>query len=320
MFNTLYHYGSNRRCFGILKVQEFRMNDIRKSNDYRELLMIYPEIFDVILDKYKQAPFPFKYEHLEDSAAMRSLVYQTEDLIDHALDSGDFSNFVTCFSEASDMLSQWRGYANDGKGCCLGVSFDALNKYCDNSNGVLLLKKVQYVTKEELSEITEQTATEILSELKGLRKWIVENMTFDDEADDTDGLLGFNFHGMIKSALTDSLTLKSSGFSEEKEWRLFLATQAYKKPEWVLGEDRKMVGPRGFEETLSYLRNNICFNITEDNISPYIAIHFRDFESAPVCEFWLGPKSKISRCDLELFLAKEGYSGLKICESNISYR
>lgn len=320
MISTLYHYGSNRRCFGILKDREFRMSDIRKSNDYRELLMLYPEIFDIILDKYKQAPFPFKYEHLDSVAAMQALVYQTEDMIDHELDSGDFSNFVTCFSETPDMLSQWRGYANDGKGCCLGFSFDALKEYCDNSNGVLLLEEVRYVTKDELSEIAVQTATDILSELKGLRKWIVENMTFDDDADDTDGLLGFNFHGMIENTLTDSLVLKSSGFSEEKEWRLFLATQAYKKPEWVLGEAKKIGGPRGFEETLSYLRNNIQFNITEDNISPYVTIRFRDFASIPVCEFWLGPKSQISKCDLELFLAKEGYLGLKICESNISYR
>ena len=76
MVNTLYHYGSNKRCFGILKDQEFRMSDIRKSNDYRELLMIYPEIFDVILAKYDRESFPFKYEHLEGSAAMRALVYQ----------------------------------------------------------------------------------------------------------------------------------------------------------------------------------------------------------------------------------------------------
>lgn len=145
-------------------------------------------------------------------------------------------------------------------------------------------------------------------------------MTHDDEAEDTDGLLAFNFQDMIETLLVHSLTFKGAGFAEEKEWRLFLCSQAYKQPDWVLGATEDMKGPQGFSETLTFLRNRIEFNITEDNISPYVPVCFNDFDSVPIKEIWLGPKSRISECDLKLYLADKGYNNVRIARSNISYR
>ncbi len=320
MSQILYHYGSNRRCFGILKDGAFRMSDIRKSNDFNELLLLYPQLLKEILKQYETAPFHFEYEGLEGTEAISALVTLAKELTDEALESGEFSNFVTCFSENPDMLSQWRGYANDGKGCCLGFSFDELKNYCEHSKGILRLEKVQYVTEKEISMLTVQFAKGILFELKGLREWITEKMTHDETGRDTDGLLAFNFQGMVESLLTDSLIYKSAGFSEEKEWRLFLSVQAFKMPDWVLGEQQKMYGPTGFSETLDFLRGNIQFNISEDNLSPYLPIHLNAFQMNPLREIWLGPKSKISRGDLELFLAQHSCQTVKIFESSIPYR
>lgn len=320
MLKTLYQYGSNRRCFGILNDRAVRLCDIRKSNDYDELLIMYPQIFYEILTQYQSAPFPFKFENLNDVSAMSRLVSMTNIILDKKLDTGDFSNFVTCFSEAPDILSQWRGYAEDGKGCCLGFSMSALQKYCERSNGVLRLEKVNYVTRTEVDALVKQFAKEILKSLRDLRQWIVAEMTHDDDAEDTDNLLAYNFHGMIESLLVDSLTFKGDGFAEEKEWRLFLGSQAYKQPYWVLGTAEDMKGPQGFSETLSFLRDRIEFNITEDNISPYVPVYFDDFDSIPIEEIWLGPKSNISGCDLKLYLATKGYNNVRIALSNISYR
>lgn len=320
MVKTLYQYGSNRRCFGILNDHAVRLCDIRKSNDYDELLIMYPQIFNEILTQYRQAPFPFKFEGLTDMSAMYRLVSMTRHYLNDELNSGDFSNFVTCFSEEPDILSQWRGYADDGKGCCLGFSTSAIQKYCEGSNGVLRLEKVNYVTQAEVNNLVQQFANGILKALRDLREWIVAEMTHDDEVEDTDGLLGYNFCCMIEKLLVHSLIFKGDGFAEEKEWRLFLTSRAYKKPEWVLDADRITKGPRGFSETLTFLRNRIEFNISEDNISPYVPIDFGDFEDMPVQEIWLGPKSKISTYDLKLYLTSKGYDSIKIIRSRISYR
>lgn len=70
----LYQYGSNKRCFGILSERAVRLCDIRKSNDYNELLIMYPQIFHEILAQYQNSPFPFKFQGLNDMPALYELV------------------------------------------------------------------------------------------------------------------------------------------------------------------------------------------------------------------------------------------------------
>lgn len=73
------------------------------------------------------------------------------------------------------------------------------------------------------------------------------------------------------------------------------------------------------------MRNNIEFCISDDNISPYLELPFFEMEKEDdservVQELWLGPKSRISKADIELFLAQNGYSGVKIHRSETSHR
>ena len=37
----------------------------------------------------------------------------------------------TCFSEERDLLSQWRGYANDGAGFSVTFDKEKLDRYCE---------------------------------------------------------------------------------------------------------------------------------------------------------------------------------------------
>ncbi len=318
--DLLYHYASNQKGFGILSSKSIRLSDICKSNDYRELTLFFPDIFDAIFIAFKESPFDLKYEGKYGEDALISLCELTERMIGHAIECGDFSNFVLCFSEQSDLLSQWRGYANDGQGISIGFSKELLKKICDEDSGILRLEKVVYINEEQRQHLINELSAEVIENLKGLRKWIVNEMTHDDSSSDTDGLLGFNFHGMIESILIDSLKYKPIGFEEEKEWRLFLCDHAYKNPEWVLGEEREMMGPRFFSETLSFLRNKIAFNITDNNICPYVPIEFSVIGDNVVKEIWIGPKSKIVKKDMELFLAQYGYQNIQVLFSETSYR
>ena len=40
----------------------------------------------------------------------------------------DFRYYVTCFSYQNDLLSQWRGYADDGRGAAIGFDLDVLKE------------------------------------------------------------------------------------------------------------------------------------------------------------------------------------------------
>lgn len=296
------------------------MGDISKSNDAAELELFFLELHRLIFRKYVENPFPFKIAHYEDVDAMRELVQTSERIWDNRFKNGEFTNFVLCFSEKRDCLSQWRGYADDGRGCCIGFSKDALRQFCDATNGVLRFERVTYVSEEKMAELIGILADGILNELRTLRAWIVDNMTHDDNDPDTDGLLRYNFDGMIEKAFTDSLRLKAMPFFEEQEWRIFLARQAYKTPEWVYEKPEKMGGPHLFNETLNFLNNRIDFWWSNNDLIPFCSLSFDDFSTVPVKEILLGPKNKIRESDLVLFLRKYGYPQIDVAVSDITYR
>ena len=316
----IYHYSSNQKCFSILSTQTLRMSDIQKSNDYQELDRFYPDLLSYISAQYDKNPFPLSYDGAQDRKALDLLLDATYGIWGDKFETGAFSNFVACFTESCDVLTQWQAYADNANGCCIGFSLSALKNYCKKTNGVLRLEKVKYLSPVEFIDVMVDHAQCILDELNGLREWIVENMTMDDADPDTDGLLWFNFSSMLGQAFTDSLRYKSTNFAHEKEWRMFFSNQAYKNADWVLGEERKLLGPNGFSETLSFLRNKISFNITANDLVPYFPIEFREFKKCPVTSIWVGPKSKIRKEDISLYMKKYGYENVEIKFSNISYR
>lgn len=318
--NLLYHYSSNRGCFGILDDKYIRMSDILNSNDYEELQLFYPDVLFAIEKLYINDPFELKYNALHNIDALRELLDMTQRMIDDSLQKKTFSNFVVCFSEKKDTLSQWRGYADDGKGMCIGFSKENLEKKCLIDHSIFRLEKVRYLTPAAQQEKVHEFATEVINLLKTLRAFIVQEMTLDDDSPDTDGLLSFNFHACIENIMTETLMYKKDSFQEECEWRLFLRNQAYKHPEWVVGEPESFIGPNGFNSTVSYLRNKIKFNIATDNISAYVPLSFSEFEEPVIKSIWMGPKSRVCKGDLELYLAQREYKNIELFHSHSSYR
>lgn len=316
----LYHYCSNIKCFSILGNKNIRLSDIQKSNDYRELSLFFPAILDCLDNLYYQSPFEFKYAKRKKSSAFRKLLDGSYEFWRKQFETGGFSNFVLCFSETPDVLSQWRGYADNGKGCCIGFRHEDIANYCSNTNNVLRLEKVEYLSESDIAQTIKDTAQNILEDLYGLRSWIVENMTHDDDDPDTDRLLRFNFDGMLEAAFIDSLKYKSYSFHEENEWRLFFVKPAYKNPRWIATNDvEDFMGPEDFAETIQFLKNKIQFLTTEDDLIPFCPIKFEEFSCNPVSSIWLGPKNKIRSSDLELFLQSNRYTETRIKKSQITY-
>lgn len=319
--DCLYHYCPTEKCFSILSNRNLRMSDIGKSNDYMELQLLFPRLHQKIWELYEKDPFPFHYDEYTDRLAFRELLELSAYMCQKAFESGDYSNYVVCFSETQDSLSQWRGYANDGKGCCLGFSKDVLQKFCDATNGILRLEPVEYITEEDLDTLTEENALEILAKLRSLRSWIVENMTYNDNNEDTDGLLMFNFNSMLRNCFAESLKYKKKAFSEEYEWRIFLANKAYKNPEWIYSESsEELKGPKLFSETIGFLRDRTDFLWSDNDLVSYCVLSFKEFVEIPVKELWIGPKNWALDGDTQLFLKKYGYNNVEIHHSNITYR
>lgn len=318
--DRLYHYCSNDKAFSILQWKNIRMGDISKSNDSLELQLFFPELHREIYRQYLQAPFQFEYSGLKGEDAFREMVQGSEYRWSQRFDSGDFSNFVICFSATKDCLSQWRGYADDGRGCCIGFSKDAMQAFCDSTDGVLRLEKVIYVDSEHIEEMISFHASVILKNIMGFRECIVQEMTHDDNDPDTDCLLAYNFDGMIEGAFVESLRLKTKHFKEEQEYRMFLSKRAYKNGDWVYNKKEKFKGPELFDQTLDFLNDRIDFRSTNEDLVPFCPIRFEEFSQNPVVELWLGPKNHSRESDVELFLRKYGYRNVDIFHSDITYR
>ena len=226
----LYHYCSNEKCFNILNGKTIRLSDIKKSNDYQELRLFFPRLIYVIEDMYKNAPFNFKYNGLYNEEAFLQMTKESYIFWKNRFYNGDFSNLVICFSEAVDSLSQWRGYADNGKGCCIGFSKQLLQEYCEKYKNILRMEKVEYLSDKEIQDRIHDAAKVCIKTMKTMRSWIIDNLTRDDNNPDTDGLLHYNFDGLIGNVFNDTLRFKSCAFREENEWRIFFKIQFRKAP------------------------------------------------------------------------------------------
>ncbi|MGI6014145.1 MAG: DUF2971 domain-containing protein [Oscillospiraceae bacterium] len=319
----LYHYCSNQSGLSILKHHTIRLSDIRKTNDYREMELFYPEIFDSIFAGYKLNPFPFLYNGKQGEEALQHLIQETRIRFESGFLDGSISNFVACFSEHADMLGQWRGYADDGRGICLGFSQKQLKRYIAKNDGIMNLVKVKYLTKEEIHEKREQYAQEALRDLRSMTEWLVENMLLDMDVQNADTLLAFNFSHFIEWIITDSLQYKIKGFREEKEWRIYILDSHYKVPEWIYlksGTHCRSTDITGVSETLELLNTKMDFHITDHDLIAYFLLPLNDVDQSVIRSIRLGPNNQIRERDLQLYLRKYGFDHVAIHRSELTYR
>ena len=310
----LYHYCSAEKAFNILKSRTIIMSDIEKTNDYRELSLFFPKIFDYIEFLYMQKPFRLKYDLKVNEEALMEILDVSYRYWRKRFESGEFSNYVLCFSEVQDSLSQWRGYANNANGYCLGFDFEEIISYCNKTNGVIRLEQVTYLEEIGIDKVIRDAAKDILYELKGLRKWIATNMTHDDKEPDTDGLMLFYFDGMLEKVFTESLKYKSYDFHEEREWRMFFSHPVCKESHNILKITRK------FEKNALFLRDKIDFQVTDNDIISFCPIDFDEFSDTMLTSICIGPENRTREQDMKLFLKSNGYEKAEIRFSKVSYQ
>ena len=116
------------------------------TNDYTEMKWLFSKIGEVIeqiLVSYER-----KYSK-EVLLKTKEIAFQTAEnlLLKDVPIVQCAKSFLTCFSQASDLLSQWRVYGNDEKGVAIGFNAELFN---DFSHGSYYLTKVIYNQEETL--------------------------------------------------------------------------------------------------------------------------------------------------------------------------
>ena len=110
--------------------------------------------------------------------------------------------YVACFSEKKDCLSQWRGYADDGRGISIGFCKKKLEILPKIMHHNLSFSKVIYNEGQQ-----EKYVNKVAEE-------VVRNMEFKGI-----GLAGIELNSNHKDEFAK---YKNPSFEEEREWRLIL--------------------------------------------------------------------------------------------------
>lgn len=126
--DIVYHYCSLQGFLGIIQNASLWMSDISKLNDGLEYIYGRNKVKDRI-----------EQEIAADAMHAWKNGYEVyNDLPDSIV------TYVLCFSEKEDCLSQWRGYADDGKGMAIGFHKKVLEQLSQFMKYNLKYNKVIY--------------------------------------------------------------------------------------------------------------------------------------------------------------------------------
>ncbi|WP_313104190.1 DUF2971 domain-containing protein [Pseudescherichia vulneris] len=286
--DIVYHYCSNETFLSIMQNKKLWLSSIEHMNDFMEKKW-FLNIFHEEISK-----------RATDSAYQKML----DDIITNQFHS---KQFMCCLSKSGDILSQWRAYAEDGRGVCLGFNPAAFNVnrnhqvttniYVKNS---LTLNDVQYSSKEQI---------ELLLNLMFKRNHDVIDFYRGPDSDfmEVSPKLQNKIVAFSRFIDHNSLHIKNPAFAEEQEIRLcynYFPPYHHEKNE--------------LNEPYYDFINSYKFRISNG----HLASHF-EFEFKPECikEVILGPKNKISTDDLKRFLDANNFSHkIDIKKSSASYR
>jgi len=281
--DVLYHYCSAETLISILSNQTIRMGPVTSMNDFMEHSWLRKLAEDRVstlqmahIRSVLGPPDPFAeflYEARMSLATLQAMI-----------------PYCACFSSDGDVLSQWRAYANDGKGFAVGFASTAISRFQHTE-----LKQVIYDV-ERHSEIIETLLDESKSRLsEGMPQTAIQ----------------FEADGFFQQLLEPSTYCKNPAFKEEKEWRIVCEPIPVDDPH--TGKTIE-IGPADKSD----------FKVGSDGrLLHYWDVKFlKDFGTKTISEIVIGPKNPTKQDDyvLNLLLKEKEFSHVEIKESAATYR
>jgi hypothetical protein len=200
---------------------------------------------------------------------------------------------ISSYSLDPDVLTQWRAYADDGRGFAIGFSPELIR---------IPAKPLRVLYDEELQ------IQELLGNLRH---------TYEYEKS-----IGFKYDEEFQSHWynigLDLCAYKNPAFREEKEIRF--AHVSGLAPE---GNSGRIVPAGARDQTGKRLSKpaKIHFRITAGVVVPYVALDYSNKGTIlPIKEVILGPRNENADSNIEIFLNTMGMKGIKVRRSNVPYR
>ena len=256
MNEIVYHYCSVDTFFNIIKNSSIWLSDISKSNDYQECIRCR-EFVNKGIEEYLK----------EDAKSLKAWTTWYEEGVDVNFST---KTFCVCFSECKDKLSQWRGYAQDGKGISIGFDKKVLEEINQISEYHIAFGRVIYDSPQEF--------------VQGIIN---------------DNIKKFEYKGIGHVALELSQNyrmqfpfVKNPGFEEEKEWRVVVCS---------------VIGNYNIPSSKRILFSKVKYRAANNKLIPYIEMNFEKIKQSIIKEIFIGPKSEVEIDDVVNFLNFFGY-------------
>lgn len=272
----LYHYCTGETFAAICSSKSLRLGDFFAMNDFMEMHWGY-HIWELAAG------------HLIDKVGKDFL-----DEIDKIIHSSGFHILMvgTCFSLDGDVLSQWRGYANDGNGYCIGFDGKIFPDLPARPLRVLYDKNQQI--KEAMASIL--SIYEVEKE---------EQFTFGDD-----------FFKACASFGSDLLGFKNPAFAEEQEVRIIHVLTFEKSNNSMRLFD---AGGHAFGKDIEGLK--VHFRMKDEVPAAFIDVDFTNGGAVhPIKEVVLGPKNDAIPLGVSIYLETMGIGNVRIRKSEASYR
>lgn len=283
---TLYHYCSSSTFHSIISNGSIWLSSLALSNDSMEGRFV-TQTFDRLLTQ--------SAIDAEEAEEIRKVLHLVGEI---------FDGLGFCLSEEPDLLSQWRGYADDAQGFSVGFNKEYLEELSNSrekgKNG-FRLNKVIYEPAEHKAALR-PIYNEIMQlvesgKLKRPRYGLL-NMPNDAELKIMNDEYTESINALWKKAgriFPSVHTLKNKAFSEELEWRL-----------------------------VSYLLkeagDSALFRSAGDRLIPYREFKLISLSSKPINEIYVGPKNITPDFVIEKFLLLNGFGDVEIKRSEATYR
>lgn len=274
----LYHYCDLDAFLTIIQTSTIRFSDINSMNDYGEIHWAYGRFIEAINIEYSKYEKQF-FDDLDE------IIHKTQ-LMMHPT--------IACFSLDGDVLSQWRAYADDGKGVSIGFDGNKLQ------NLAVKIGKVTYDHAEQV-EFFKRLLQILFPGWKSSRKNPVLRQKFDE-------------HVLYQSA--DMCLIKNPAFAEEKEVRLTrMLNPKFDGKNWSLTD-----GGGTSKDRVSKKRQNVKFRSRDGGLIAHVDIPFSGLGKDIIKEIFLGPKTNNNGIEVSMALSANGFKDVEIKPSRATYR
>lgn len=272
----IYHYCDASTFHSICTHKTIRLSDLFSMNDFLEIhwgYSIWEKAATIALSEVGKE-FLDKIDEIIHFSGVKGLL------------------LASCFSQNGDVLSQWRAYADDGKGYSIGFS----------ANNLIQLPvrplKVLYDEKQQISET--------LTLIRAIYQ-VEKEMGYTFENKFVQACLGLSF---------DLAAFKNPAFFEEQEVRLVHLLNFEESNNFL-----KLVDGDGFSFNQEYKGQQVKFRMSQNIPIPFIDIDFSNNGNVnPVHSIIIGPKNDVRTTTISVFLETIGIGNVIVQKSKASYR